>query len=94
MSKILNLFTKNSLLILVGLFFVSSFTLDPFFHEALEEDHSNLECHFCLNEISDETLLDLETNILFLSNFSNIENLDNFTPYLYKNFSSRAPPKI
>ena len=68
MNKILNLFTKNSLLILVGLFFVSSFTLDPFFHEALEEDHSNLECHFCLNEISDETLLDLETNISFLSN--------------------------
>jgi hypothetical protein len=47
-----------------------------------------------LNEISDETLLDLETNISFLSNFSNIENLDNFTPFLYKNFFSRAPPKI
>jgi len=47
-----------------------------------------------LNEISDETLLELETNISFLSNFSNIENLDNFTPYFYKNFSSRAPPKI
>jgi hypothetical protein len=94
MSKILNLFIKNSLLILVGLFFVSSFILDPFFHEASGEDHSNLECHFCLNEISDETLLDLETNISFLSNFSNIENLDNFTPFLYKNFFSRAPPKI
>ena len=55
MNKIPYLFTKNYLLVLVGLFFVSTFALDPLFHEASEDDHSNLECHFCLNEISDAT---------------------------------------
>ena len=56
MNKIPYLFTKNYFLVLVGLFFVATFALDPLFHEASEDDHSNLECHFCLNEISDAIL--------------------------------------
>jgi hypothetical protein len=94
MNKIPYLFTKNYFLILVGLFFVSTFALDPLFHEASEDDHSNLECHFCLNEISDATLPKTEKEIFLFPNFSEIENLENFSSLFYKNYSSRAPPKI
>ena len=94
MNKIPYLFIKNYLLVLVALFFVYTFALDPLFHEASEDDHSNLECHFCLNEISDATLPKTERVNFLFPNFLETKNLENFSFLFYKNYTSRAPPKI
>ena len=50
-------FNKKFLITLFGLFFISLVTLDPFFHDhdAFEDEHSELECHFCLIEIYDRS---------------------------------------
>ena len=47
---------KKFLITLFGLFFISFATLDPFFHDhdVIEDEHSELECHFCLIETYDD----------------------------------------
>ncbi|MDA9905028.1 hypothetical protein OAL90_01365 [Hyphomicrobiales bacterium] len=87
-------FNKNNLLILLGLLFVSSANLDPLYHDLLEGEHSKVECHFCINNISEDGLPEAILENFSLSNFYYFQNLDIFIPHIAKSFLSRAPPKI
>ena len=87
-------FNKNNLLILLGLLFVSSANLDPLYHDLLEGEHSKVECHFCINNISEDGLPEAILENFSLSNFYYFQNLDIFIPHIAKSFFSRAPPKI
>ena len=87
-------FNKNNLLILLGLLFVSSANLDPLYHDILEGEHSKVECHFCINNISEDGLPEAILENFSLSNFYYFQNLDIFIPHIAKSFLSRAPPKI
>ena len=87
-------FNKNNLLILLGLLFVSSANLDPLYHDLLEGEHSKVECHFCINNISEVVLSETILEKFSLSNFYYFQYLDIFTPHFAKNSFSRAPPKI
>ena len=86
-------FNKNNLLILLGLLFVSSANLDPLYHDLLEGEHSKAECHFCINNISEDGLPEAILENFSLSNFYYFQNLDIFIPHIAKSFLSRAPPK-
>lgn len=88
-------FNKKFLITLFGLFFISLVTLDPLFHDhyAIEDEHSELECNFCINDLFDDNI-DIPLEKLFLSDLNNFKNLDNYTPQFFINFYSRAPPKI
>ena len=87
-------FNKKYLLLLAGLLFVSTVTLDPFHHDFFESDHSEAECHLCINEISDPIKSESGLTKLSISNILNVTKVENFTSYNSKNFHSRAPPKI
>ena len=78
-------FNKNNLLILLGLLFVSSANLDPLYHDLLEDEHSKVECHFCINNISEVVLSETILEKFSLSNFYNFQYLDIFTPHFAKN---------
>lgn len=94
MNKFLYFLNKKYLPILVGLFFVSSLVIEPLHHNEYESEHSEAECHYCVSEILDDLLFDTSTEKLSLSIFFNSKNLDFFSPHIFKNFYSRAPPKI
>ena len=94
MNKFLYFLNKKYLPILVGLFFVSSLVIEPLHHNEYESEHSEAECHYCVIEILDDLLFDTSTEKLSLSIFFNSKNLDFFSPRIFKNFHSRAPPKI
>ena len=94
MNKFLYFFNKKYLFILAGLFLVSSLALEPLHHNEYESEHSEAECHYCINETLDDFLVDTPTGNLFLSIYFNSKDLDIFNPQIIKNFHSRAPPKI
>ena len=94
MNKFLYFFNKKYLFILAGLFLVSSLALEPLHHNEYEIEHSEAECHYCINETLDDFLVDTSTEKPFLSIFFNSKDLDFFSPRIFKNFHSRAPPKI
>ena len=93
MNKFINLFDKKYLVILIGIFFLSISSIETHYHEEHDTNHSEEECHFCINDLF-ENNIDIPSNTLFLSDLSNFKNLDNFTPQFYTAFHSRAPPKI
>ena len=96
MNNVLNFFNKRFLITLFGLFFVSLVTLDPLFHDhvAIEDEHSKLECHFCLIEVYDDVLHEIKIEKDFSSNSFLPKNIDaNYQSNLL-GFNSRAPPKI
>ena len=87
--------TSKYPLVLTGLLFVFSVSLDPFNHGFSEHHHelAEVECQFCENEVFDTnqsksklakasylTVFKIEINQLFIS-------------YLRKYSHSRAPPK-
>ena len=94
MNKFLYFLNKKYLPSLVVLFFVSSLVIEPLHHNEYESEHSEAECHYCVSEKLDDLLLDTSTEKLSLSIFFNSKNLDFFSPRIFKNFYSRAPPKI
>jgi hypothetical protein len=94
MNKFLYFFNKKYLLILAGLFLVSSLSLQSLYHDEYEIEHSEAECHYCINETLDDFLVDASIENLFLSIYFNSKDLDIFNSKIIKNFYSRAPPKI
>ena len=87
---------KKFLITLFGLFFISFATLDPFFHDhdVIEDEHSELECHFCLIETHDDDANYIKIEKDFSSNSFLPKNIDaNYQSNLL-GFNSRAPPKI
>ena len=94
MNKFLYFLNKKYLPTLVGLFFVFSLVIEPLHHNEYEIEHSEAECHYCINETLDDFLVDTSTEKPSLSIFFNSKDLDFFSPRIFKNFYSRAPPKI
>ena len=89
-------FNKKFLITLFGLFFISLVTLDPLFHDhvAIEDEHSKLECHFCLIEVYDDVLHEIKIEKDFSSNSFLQKNIENNYNSNLLAFNSRAPPKI
>ncbi len=89
-------FNKKFLITLFGLFFISLVTLDPLFHDhdAFEDEHSELECHFCLIEVYDDVLNETKIEKDFLSSSFLQKNIENNYKSNLLGFNSRAPPKI
>ena len=93
MNRFINLFHKKYLIILIGIFFLSVSFVESHYHEDHDINHSEAECHFCINDLFDDNI-DIPSEKLFLSDLNNFINLDNYTPQFFINFHSRAPPKI
>ena len=93
MNRFINLFHKKHLIILIGIFFLSVSSIESHYHEEHDINHSEAECHFCINDLFDDNI-DIPSEKLFLSDLNNFINLDNYTPQFFLNFHSRAPPKI
>ena len=84
---------KKYLTLLLGLLFLNSVSLEPIYHELLEHESSKIECQLCKNDASNsiESILDLDEVIL--PNDLQVEKIDDFVSFNFKNFYSRAPPK-
>ena len=84
---------KKYFILLTGLLFVTSVSLDPLFHGFIESESSQIECQFCKNEVSDP----IETKIgivkVSLSSILKDEINENFISFNLNNYYSRAPPK-
>ena len=93
MNRFINLFHKKHLIILIGIIFLSVSSIESHYHEEHDINHSEAECHFCINDLFDDNI-DIPSEKLFLSDLNNFINLDNYTPQFFINFHSRAPPKI
>ena len=93
MNRFINLFHKKHLIILIGIFFLSVSSIESHYHEDHDINHSEAECHFCINDLFDDNI-DIPSEKLFLSDLNNFKNLDNYTLQFFTNFYSRAPPKI
>ena len=89
-------FNKKFLITLFGLFFISLVTLDPLFHDHddIENEHSEVECHFCLIEVYDDVLNEIKIEKDFSSNSFLPENIETNYKSNFLGFNSRAPPKI
>ena len=93
MNRFINLFHKKHLIILIGIFFLSVSSVESHYHEDHDVNHSEAECHFCINDLFDDNI-DFLSEKPFLSDLNNFKNLDNYTSQFFINFYSRAPPKI
>jgi len=93
MNRFINLFHKKHLIILIGIFFLSVSSVESHYHEDHDVNHSEAECHFCINDLFDDNI-DILSEKPFLSDLNNFKNLDNYTFQFFINFYSRAPPKI
>lgn len=93
MNRFINSLHKKYLIILTGIFFLSVSYFESHHHEEHDISHSEAECHFCINDLFDDNV-DIQLEKLFLSDFNNFKNLDNYTPQFFINFHSRAPPEI
>lgn len=89
-------FNKKFLITLFGLFFISLVTLDPLFHDhdVIEDEHSKVECHFCLIEVYDDVLNEIKIEKIFLSNSFLQKNTETNYKSNLSGFNPRAPPKI
>jgi len=89
-------FNKKFLITLFGLFFISLVTLDPLFHDhdVIEDEHSEVECHFCLIEVYDDVLNEIKIEKIFLSNSFLQKNTETNYKSNLSGFNPRAPPKI
>jgi|TARA_B100001250_G_scaffold242327_1_gene208241 hypothetical protein len=79
---------------LFGLFLAVNLTLHPLEHTDSDNLESEVECEFCINELIKPITSDVSPqNLVPFKNlsFGITENVDSFD---FKNFSSRAPPKI
>ena len=96
MNNVSNFFNKKFLITLFGLFFISLVTLDPLFHDHddIENEHSEVECHFCLIEVYDDVLHEIKIEKDFSSNSFLQKNIENNYNSNLLAFNSRAPPKI
>ena len=84
---------KKYFILLTGLLFVTSVSLDPLFHGFIESESSQIECQFCKNNISIPTQSNVDLVKIFLSTTLPVEINENFISFNFNNYFSRAPPK-
>ena len=70
MNRFINLFHKKHLIILIGIFFLSVSSVESHYHEDHDINHSEAECHFCINDLFDDNI-DIPSEKLFLSDLNN-----------------------
>lgn len=87
---------NNRVITFIGLFFIASISLHAFAHidESPIEDHHQIQCQSCHNDVSEDT----EIAAFVPKDFFNKPE-DLFCPKLFdfqanKPFNSQAPPKI
>lgn len=90
----MKLLSKKYFILLAGLLFVTSVTLDPLQHEYFESEDSKIECQFCKNEVFNSIQSNLGLEKISLSAILIARISEEFISYKFNNFSSRAPPKI
>ncbi len=86
-------FGKKYFILLTGLFFVTSVSLDPLYHEFIEDESSRIECQFCKNEVSGPIKSTVDIVKVSLSTILKVEINENFISFNLNNYYSRAPPK-
>ena len=88
----MNFFGKKYFVLIVGLLFVTSLSLDSLYHGYIEGESSQIECQFCKNEVSGSIQSKVGIATISLSKILKIEINKNFISFNLKNFYSRAPP--
>ena len=86
-------FGKKYFILLTGLFFVTSLSLDPLYHEFIEDESSQIECQLCKNEVSGPIKSTVDIVKVSLSTILKVEINENFISFNLNNYYSRAPPK-
>ena len=86
-------FGKKYFILLTGLFFVTSVSLDPLYHEFIEDESSRIECQFCKNEVSGPIKSTVDIVKVSLSTILKVEINENFISFNLNKYYSRAPPK-
>ena len=86
-------FGKKYFILLTGLFFVTSVSLDPLYHEFIEDESSQIECQLCKNEVSGLIKSTVDIVKVSLSTILKVEINENFISFNLNNYYSRAPPK-
>ena len=84
---------KRYLTLLLGLLFLNTVSLEPLYHELLEHESSKIECQLCKNDASNSIELILDLDEVTFPNDLQVEKIDDFVTFNFKNFYSRAPPK-
>ena len=86
-------FGKKYFILLTGLFFVTSVSLDPLYHEFIEDESSQIECQLCKNEVSGPIKSTVDIVKVSLSTILKVEINENFISFNLNKYYSRAPPK-
>ena len=86
-------FGKKYFILLTGLFFVTSVSLDPLYHEFVEDESSRIECQLCKNKVSGPIKSTVGIVKVSLSTILKVEINENFISFNLNNYYSRAPPK-
>jgi hypothetical protein len=86
--------SKKYFILLAGLLFVTSVSLDPLQHEYFESEDSKIECQFCKNKVSKPIQFKVGIAKISLSAILIVVINEDFISYKFNNFYSRAPPKI
>ena len=86
-------FGKKYFILLTGLLFVTSVSLDPLYHEFVGAESSPIECLLCKNEVSDPIKSTVGIVKVSLSTILKVEINENFISFNLNNYYSRAPPK-
>ena len=90
----MKLLSKKYFILLAGLLFVTSVTLDPLQHEYFESEDSKIECQICKNEVYNPIQSKIGIAKISLSAILKVVTHEDFISYRFNNFYSRAPPKI
>lgn len=87
--------SNKYLILLAGILFVISASLDPLNHGFSEHDHdvAEIECQFCENEVFDTNDLNSKLAKVSFTKLFKIEIKQEFISFSPKNFHSRAPPR-
>lgn len=83
---------RNYFVLLAALLFATSAAFDPLTHDFVGDESTELECHFCNNEVSDPVQSNLYFAETFLFDFLTVEQEEFFLHQSFNNFQSRAPP--
>jgi hypothetical protein len=86
-------FGKKYFILVTGLLFVTSVSLDPLYHAFFQGESTQIECQFCKNEVPGTIRTNLGIDKVSLSEILKVEINENFISFNHNSYYSRAPPK-
>ena len=87
-------FYKKKVLLLAGLLFIASGSLDALYHVHSDGESSQIRCQFCKNETPDPAESEIFISRFVLSKVTTLEIKEKLFSPRPKAFLSRAPPNI